>query len=115
MERNNFNIISATGLKFVEIDELNAIIIIIIIIIINNEGLQYSHQCNILIPTVSQGFINYNLQEEMDNIMISNTKQDLELIQLHAALSTVTGNITNLGVLAGTANINALVAIDLAK
>ena len=30
----------------------------------------------------------YNLQDEMDNIMISNTTQDLELIQLQSGLSS---------------------------
>ncbi len=47
--------------------------------------------------------------------MISYTTQDLELIQLQTALSTVSGNITSVGVLAGTANINALATIDLAN
>ena len=51
----------------------------------------------------------------MDNIMISNTTQDLELIQLQTGLSTAQANITSLGVLAGTANVNALAAIDLAN
>jgi hypothetical protein len=71
MESNNINRISATGLKSVEIDELNTPQIII-----NNGGLQYFHKYNLLIPTVTEGF--YNLQEEMYNIMISNTTQDLE-------------------------------------
>jgi hypothetical protein len=65
------------------------------------------------ILSVNQGF--YNLQEELDNIIIRNTTQDLELLQLQSALSTVMESITNLGVLAGTANINALAAIDLAN
>ncbi len=64
-------------------------------IIINNEGLQYYHEYNILLPTINKGF--YNLQEEMDNIMISNTTQDLELIQLQAGLTTAQENITSLG------------------
>ena len=63
MESNNINRISATGLKSIEIDELNTPQIII-----NNEGLQYFHKYNILIPTVTEGF--YNLQEEIDNIML---------------------------------------------
>ena len=66
--------VSATGLKSVELDELTTNQIII-----DNEGLQYLHEYNILLPTVTEGY--YNLQEEMDNIMISNTTQDLELMQ----------------------------------
>ncbi len=66
----NVNWISATVLKSIEIDELNTSKIIV-----NNEGLQYYHENNILLLTVTKGF--YNLQEEMDNIMISNTTQDL--------------------------------------
>ncbi len=46
--------ISATGLKSVELDELTTDQIII-----NNEGLQYFHKYNILIPTVTEGFIIY--------------------------------------------------------
>ncbi len=76
--------------KPVEIDELNASKIII-----NNEGLQYYHEYNILLPTMNQGF--YNLQEEIDDIMISNTTQDLELIQLQAGLSSAQASITSLG------------------
>ncbi len=57
----------------------------------------------------------YNLQDELDNIMISNTTQDLELIQLQSGLSSAQASITPLEVLAGTANINALAAIDLAN
>ena len=108
MESNNINRISATGLKSVEIDELTTDKIII-----NNEGLQYLHKYNILLPTMTEGF--YNLQEEMDNIMISNTTQDLELIQLQTGLTTTQGDIVTLGALAGMANINALAAIDLAN
>ena len=100
--------VSATGLKSVELDELTTDQIII-----NNEGLQYLHKYNILLPTMTEGY--YNLQEELDNIMISNTTQDLELLQVQAGLSTAKANITSLGVLAGTANINALAAIDLAN
>ena len=51
MESNNINRISATGLKSLEIDELNTQQIII-----NNEGLQYFHKYIILIPTVTEGF-----------------------------------------------------------
>ena len=108
MESNNINRISATGLKSVEIDELNTPQIII-----NNEGLQYYHKYNILLPTINKGF--YNLQEEMDNIMISNTTQDLELIQLQAGLTAVQGDITTLGaglfIVGGT----AASALDLAN
>jgi hypothetical protein len=42
MESNNFYKISATGLKSVEIDELNTNKIIV-----NNEELQYYHEYNI--------------------------------------------------------------------
>ena len=108
MESNNINRISATGLKSVEIDELTTDQIII-----NNEGLQYLHKYNILLPTMTEGF--YNLQDEMDNIMISNTTQDVELIRLQSGLTKAQGDITTLGVLAGTANANALAAIDLAN
>ena len=98
MESNNINRISATGLKSVEIDELTTDQIII-----NNEGLQYLHKYNILLPTMTEGF--YNLQEEMDNIMISNTTQDVELIQLQSKMIKAEGDIITLGTLAGTANI----------
>ena len=108
MESNNINRISATGLKSVEIDELTTDQIII-----NNEGLQYLHKYNILLPTMTEGF--YNLQDEMDNIMISNTTQDVELIQLQSKMIKAEGDIITLGTLAGTANINALAAIDLAN
>ena len=43
--------VSATGLKSVELDELTTDQIII-----NNEGLQYLHKYNILLPTVTEGF-----------------------------------------------------------
>jgi len=62
---------------------------------------------------MTEGF--YNLQDEMDNIMISNTTQDVELIQLQTGLTTAQGDIITLGTLAGTANINALAAINLAN
>ena len=47
--------------------------------------------------------------------MISNTFQDVELFTITNALSTATTNITALGVLAATANTNALLAMDLAN
>ena len=47
--------------------------------------------------------------------MISNTFQDIELFTITNALSTATTNITALGVLAATANTNALLAMDLAN
>ena len=50
--------VSATGLKSVELDELTTDQIII-----NNEGLQYLHKYNILLPTMTEGY--YNLQEEL--------------------------------------------------
>ncbi len=100
--------VSATGLKSVELDEITTNQIII-----KNEGLQYYHNYNILLPTITEGY--YNLQEELDNIMISNTTQDLELFNLQQGLTTAQGNVTSLGTLAGTANINALAAIDLAN
>ncbi len=81
--------------------------------IINNEGLQYLHKYNILLPTMSEGF--YNLQDELDNIMISNTTQDVELIQLQTGLSSAQASITTLGVLAGTANVTAIGAVNLAN
>ncbi len=68
--------------------------------IINNEGLQYFHKYNILLPTMTENY--YNLQEELDNIlllniMISNTTQDLELIQLETRMGSAEGSITTLG------------------
>ena len=39
----------------------------------------------------------YNLQEELDNIMISNKTQDLELIQLETRMASAEGSITTLG------------------
>ena len=45
-------------------------------IIINNEGLQYLHKYNNFLQTITEGY--YNSQEELDNIMISNTTQELE-------------------------------------
>ena len=54
---------SAAGLKSVELDELTTDQIII-----NNEGLQYLHKYNILLPTMTEGY--YNLQDELDNIII---------------------------------------------
>ena len=108
MESNNINRISATGLKSVEIDELTTDKIKI-----NEQGLEYLHKYNILLPTMTEGF--YNLQDEMDNIMISNTTQDAELIQLQTGLTKAQGDITSLGTLAGTANANALAAINSAN
>jgi hypothetical protein len=51
-----------------------------------------------LILTVTDGF--YNLQEEMDKTMISNTTQDLELLQLQAGLSTTNANLSNVAIVA---------------
>jgi hypothetical protein len=82
-------------------------------IIIDNEGLQYSHKENILIPTVTGGF--YNLQEEMDNIVISNTKKDLEILQLQSGLSPTNGNLASVATVAGGAATSALTAIDIAN
>jgi hypothetical protein len=39
----------------------------------------------------------YSLQEELDNIMISNTVQDVELLQLETRMSAAEGSITTLG------------------
>ena len=108
MESNNINRISATGLKSIEIDELNTPQIII-----NNEGLQYLHKYNILLPTISEGY--YNLQEELDNIMISNTTQDLELLNLQQGLTTAQGSITTLGAGLLLAAGEATAALDLAN
>jgi hypothetical protein len=51
----------------------------------------------------------------MDNIMISNTTQDLELIQLQAGLSTAQANITTLGAGLFIAAGEATSALDLAN
>ena len=64
--------ISATGLEAVEFDELTTNKIIF-----NDEGLQYFHN-NILFPKIHEGFL--NLHDENDNIIISNTTQDLEYL-----------------------------------
>ena len=47
--------------------------------------------------------------------MISNTLQDIELFTITDTLSAAPANITSLGVLAAMANINALLAMDLAN
>ncbi len=106
MESNNIKRISATGLKTVEIDELNTSKIII-----NNEGLQYYHDYNILLPTVNEGF--YNLQEELDNIMISNTTQDLDLLQMQVGLTSAQASITSLGATLDLTSAGILLALDL--
>jgi hypothetical protein len=98
--------ISATGLKSVELDELTTDQIII-----NNEGLQYLHKYNILLPTMTEGY--YNLQEEMDNIMISNTIQDLELLQLETRMGAAEGSITTLGAGLLLTSAGTLLALDL--
>ncbi len=99
--------VSATGLKSVELDELTTDQIII-----NNEGLQYLHKYNILLPTMTEWY--YNLQEELDNIMISNTTQDLELLQLETRTGTAEGNITTLGAGLVLAAADAIAALNLA-
>ncbi len=66
-----------------------------------------------MIPTVTKGF--YNLQEERDNLMISNTTQDLEILQLQAGLSTTNANLSSVGIVAGGAATSALTAIDVAN
>jgi hypothetical protein len=48
--------VSATGLKSVESNELTTDKIII-----NNEGMQYYHEYNVFLPTMTEG--HYNLQE----------------------------------------------------
>jgi len=47
--------------------------------------------------------------------MISNTMQDIELFTITNTVSATTANITSLGILAAMANINALLAMDLAN
>ena len=108
MESNNFNRISATGLKSIEIDELKTDKIII-----DNTGLQYLHEYNVLLPTMNEGY--YNLQEEMTNIMISNTTQDLELTQLQSSLSTTNANLTATAATAAGAAVTATAALNLAN
>ncbi len=66
-----------------------------------------------MIPTVTEGF--HNLQEEMDNIMISNTTQDLELLQLQNGLSTTNWNLASVATVAGGAATSAPTAIDIAN
>ncbi len=60
---------------------------------------------------MNQGF--YNLQEEMDNIMISNTTQDLEFIQLQGSLSAAQASITSLGGTLFITSTGTLLALDL--
>ena len=55
----------------------------------------------------------YNLQEEMDNIMISNTTQDLELKQLQGSMSAAQASITNLGATLFITSSGTLLALDL--
>ena len=55
----------------------------------------------------------YNLQEELDNIMISNTTQDLELIQLQSGLSAAQASITTLGAGLFLTSGGLLLALDL--
>ena len=55
----------------------------------------------------------YNLQEEMDNIMISNTTQDLELINLETRMTSAEGSITTLGAGLLLAAGEATTALDL--
>ena len=108
MESNNLNRISDTGLKSIEIDELKTDKIII-----DNTGLQYLHEYNVLLPTMNEGY--YNLQEEMTNIMISNTTQDLELTQLQSSLSTTNANLTATAATAAGAAVTATAALNLAN
>ncbi len=81
---------SATGLKSVELDELTTDQIII-----NSDGLQYLHKYTVFLPTMTEWY--YNLQEERDNIMISNTTQDLELLQSETIMGAAETSITTLG------------------
>ena len=108
MESNNINRISATGLKSIEIDELKTDKIII-----DDTGLQYLHEYNVFLPTMNEGY--YNLQEEMTNIMISNTTQDLELTQLQSSLSTTNANLTATAATAAGAAVTATAALNLAN
>ncbi len=48
-----------------------------------------------MFPTVTEGY--YNLQEELDNTIISNANQDLELLQLETRMEAAEGNVTTLG------------------
>ena len=98
--------ISATGLKSVELDELTTNEIII-----NDGGLQYLHKYNLFLPTMTEGY--YNLQEELDNIMISNTTQDLELIRLETRMASAEGSITTLGAGLLLTSGGTLLALDL--
>jgi hypothetical protein len=98
----------ATGLKSIEIDEIKTDKIII-----DNTGLQYLHEYNVLLPTMNERY--YNLQEEMTNIMISNTTQDLELTQLQSSLSTTNANLTATAATAAGAAVTATAALNLAN
>ncbi len=105
MESNSINKISVTGLKSVEIDEFSTNKIII-----NNEALQYFKNI-IFITNYNWGI--YNLQKEMDNIMISNTAQDLELLQLQSGLSTAQASITRKVATLVLTSAGTLLALDL--
>ncbi len=47
--------------------------------------------------------------------MISNTTQDIELLQLQTSLTSTNANLTTTAALAGLANINSLAVINLAN
>ena len=102
----NTNRISATGLKSVDLDEINTNKITI-----DETGLNYYHDYNILLPTMNAGY--YNLQDEMDNIMISNTTQDLEIVNLQSGLTTAQGNIISLGTTLTATSATATAAFNL--
>ena len=55
----------------------------------------------------------YNLQEELDNIMISNTNQDLNLIQLETRMASAEGSTTTLGAGLLLTSGGTLLALDL--
>ncbi len=76
MESNNINRISATGLKSIEIDELNTPQIVI-----NNEGLQYYHEYNILLLWHGHGEVILHLCA--DRVQASAHERGLGTHRLH--------------------------------
>jgi len=91
--------ISATGLKDEEFDEIKASNIEVgnNDIKIDETGLYVYHNYNILLPTVPTGWL--NLHDEIESASISNTTQDLEILNLESSLATTQGNLNSLAVI----------------
>ncbi len=55
----------------------------------------------------------YNLQEALDNIIISNRTQDLDLLQMQAGLTSAQASIASLGAALALTSAGTLLALDL--